>query len=171
MSPRLLIVLCLLPLLAACGFQLRGSYGIDERLQPMYIAAGGEFGHALTNELERGGIDLTADRNTAASVLEVIERHRDRRVLAIAEDGRADEYEILYTVDWRLLAGDGADSGDALIAATRHSARDAYIFDPGRRLAADAEEEVLEERIRAEVAERILRRIEAWSLSEDVSDD
>ena len=161
-APRVLIVLALAGALAACGFQLRGAYGIDERLQPLYLDASGAFGRELADTLERGGVEVSAVRDDAAARLEITDTERERRVLALGDDGRVDEYELIYRAEWRLVAGADEDVAEPLIGATRDTARGSYIFRRGDRLAADAEEEVVEARIRGEVAERILRRLAAW---------
>lgn len=163
MIARITQILLLSVLLAACGFQLRGSYGIDETLQPMYVQAGGEFGNELRRALAAGGIELTRDRGEASSTLRVMNADRERRVLAIRQDGRVDEYELVLRVDWRLEGSGDGDSAGLLIEATRYSGQRSYIFDPGSRLAADDEEEVLIEILHSDLADRILRRIEAWS--------
>lgn len=150
-------------LLTACGFQLRGSYGIDESLQPMQVSAGGDFGAALRVALETGGVSLTDDAAEAAAVLRVTGTERDRRVLAIDERGRVDEYELEYRVAWHLERGDGSDETQRLIKSTGYSARRSYIYDAGSQLAADDEEEVLIDTLYRDLADRILRRIETWS--------
>lgn len=161
---RLPVIALLAALLVACGFQLRGSYDIPADLQPLRVDAGGEFGDALERVLRTGGVELTRERDQAAATLRVTDRSEERRVLAIREDGRVDEYELVYRVTWHLApSGGGGDPADHLIAATRYSGERSYIFDPGSRLAADDEEEVLREILREDLADRILRRLEAWS--------
>lgn len=150
--------------LAACGFQLRGAYDIHPDLQPLHLAASGDFGNTLERVLRSGGVELTGDRERAAATLRVTERQQDRRVLAIREDGRVDEYELVYRVTWQLTpAADGSDPTDYLIPPTRYSGERSYIFSPDSRLAADDEEEVLRDILREDLADRILRRVEAWS--------
>lgn len=161
---RRVVLIALLALaLAACGFQLRGAYGIDDALQPVYLDASGDFGNTLERTLRTGGIELTGSRDQAGATLRVQGTERERRVLAIREDGRVDEYEIVYRVDWRLETVDDEGATKRLIDSTRYAARRSYIFEPGSRLAADDEEEVLIELLYEDLSDRILRRIEAWT--------
>lgn len=165
-------IVVLAVLLAACGFQLRGAYDIHADLQPLHVDAHGDFGETLQRVLRTGGVELTDDRGDAAATLRVTDREQDRRVLAIREDGRVDEYELVYRITWHLAPGDGgAEPADRLIASTRYSGERSYIFEPGSRLAADDEEEVLLDILREDLADRILRRIESWSPEQVPADD
>jgi LPS-assembly lipoprotein len=159
LGPIVLLVLAL----AACGFQLRGAYGIDDALQPLRIEARGDFRDTLERALRTGGVELTSSRDQAAATLRVLDTERERRVLAIREDGRVDEYELVYRVDWHLEAVTEAGETARLIDRTRYAGQRSYIFEPGSRLAADDEEEVLIELLYEDLSDRILRRIEAWS--------
>jgi len=160
--PRVAIVAALVLGLAACGFQLRGSYGIDDDLMPMRVDAGGELGRALRDGFAASGIELTDSPESAHSTLRVLNSERERRIIAIGQDGNVDEFELLYDVRWRLDRSDGDGGTQALVEPTTNRVRRNFIFDPDRRLAADEEEEALVEQLFRDMTDRILRRIEAW---------
>lgn len=160
--PAALAAVLLMAVVATgCGFKLRGSYGVADALQPVYLDAGGDFGRVLERSLAAGGVELADSPDAAASVLNVQSTDRERRVLAIDEDGRANEYELVLRADWSLRAS--GDDDEARIGSTRYSASRSFFFDPESRLARDDEEEVLIDEIRADLADRILRRIAAWT--------
>lgn len=168
---RALVAGLLMLLAAGCGFKLRGSYGISEVMQPLYLQASGDFGRVLESNLATGGVELADSPANAASVLEVRSAQDDRRTLAIDEEGRVDEYEVVFRVTWRLAAGEARSDDEPLIGETEYGAGRSFVFDPESRLAADDEEEVLIEELHADLADRILRRLAAWSPGDAPEDD
>lgn len=150
---------------AACGFQLRGSYGIDEALMPMRVVGGGDLGGELRATLRRSGVELVDDAAAAASTLRILERDRERRIVAITETGRVDAYEIVQSVEWQLDGRAATDEGarPELIAANVVAAWRSYDFDPDAVLSRDDQEEIIDELLLRDVVDRILFRIQAWS--------
>lgn len=148
--------------LAACGFQLRGSYDIPPAIVPVAIDAPGASGvaRALDETLRYGDMRVIADDEPAASRIEILDERSERRVLAVDARGKVDEYELRYSVRWRLV--DARGGAGELIAPAELSARRDYRHDPGAVLGSQDQEGLLIDDMRDDIAQRILFRIQAW---------
>jgi LPS-assembly lipoprotein len=98
-------------MLAACGFQLRGSIQpIDGALNPMVIESVNP-GSALLPPLRRAlvdsGAELAARRSPAGSLLRITADGMDQRVTAVSAQGRPREMELIYRVEFELHGPDG----------------------------------------------------------------
>ena len=75
-------------LLSGCGFRLRGH-----------------FQAPLKRKIESGSnIRCVKNPNEAEAVLELINQRRDREVLSISDSGRAREYELTLTIEFRVTS-------------------------------------------------------------------
>ena len=160
LAPLLLVVTLALP---ACGFQLRGAFGVPEALVPVYIDAdrGSDVAAQLREQLRRNKVAIAADRADAAGVIEIVREKQRRRVLTVsAESAEVDEYELQYTTLW--LLRDGGEGNRPLTnLETVEILRD-YTYDRGAVLAKQSEEADLLDRMHQDAALRILYRIQAW---------
>ena len=148
--------------LVACGFQLRGSYDIPPAIVPVAIDAptGSGVARALSDTLRYGGMRVVAGDRPAASRIEILDERSERRVLAVDSRGKVDEYELRYSVRWRLV--DAGDGGRELIAPAELVARRDYTHDPTAVLGKQDEASALVESMRDDIAQRILFRLQAW---------
>lgn len=156
---RAAAVLCALALLAACGFQVRGGYSIPPAITPMAVegADGNSVAAELRENLRRNEVELV-NRSQAASRLIVSER-TERRVLSVGSSGKVDEYELIYAVQWRLADPNGEAP---LIAPVEMQARRDYTQNPAAILGQEDQEGALLDDMRADLATRILFRLQAW---------
>lgn len=160
----LAVVLAAATALAACGFQLRGSYDIPPAIVPIAIDAPGSSGvaRALADTLRYGDMRVIAGDEPAASRIEILGERSERRVLTVDARGKVDEYELRYVVRWRLVDA-RPDAGEReLIAPAELTARRDYRHDPTAVLGAQDQQGVLMENMRDDIAQRILFRIQAW---------
>jgi len=157
-----LIPIVALSLLAACGFHLRGAYTLPESIQPIAIEGDAASGiaRALRDSLERNGAALASAPEAAATHIVVLDENRQRRVLSVGASAKADEYELRYTVRWKLSRGTGSEASDLIPASTMETRRD-YVFDSTGVLAKQNEEETLYDDMRKELAGRIVSRLQA----------
>jgi len=146
--------------LPACGFHLRGQYDIPEGLAPVRIdaPAGSGVARTLTETLRRNGVALADAGTKPRTRLSILSENSDRRVLSVGTNGKVDEYELVYTVHWRLV---DADSGRERIATTRFQAQRDYVYDPAAVLGKQNEEETLTDDMRSDIADRIVFRLQA----------
>ncbi len=147
-------------LLGACGWQIRGAYDIPQSIQPMSVQGANDNSVAadVREYLRVNGIELVSRPQAAGRV--VISERTERRVLTVGSSGKVDEYELIYTVDWRL---EGRDSEQPLIGPTEMQARRDYTQNPSEILGQEDQEGALLDAMRSDLATRILFRLQAWS--------
>jgi LPS-assembly lipoprotein len=150
---------------AGCGWHLRGSYDFPGALKPIAVD-GGDLAGPLTDSLEPAGVLAGSSQAEPASRLEVLEAGKDRRVLSVDENGRADEYELRYEARGQLTAPGTSDKAQrVLIAPQTLGATRTYDYDAGAELSRNEQEDALLESIREDVAQRILFQLQAWKPS------
>jgi len=150
-------------LLSACGFELRGQFELPPELVPVHIDA--ERGSGVRAELRallrRNDVEIATDRRDAASVIEIIDEKRERRVLTVSGDtADVDQIELRHTTRW-LLRDTGEERRALTNLETVEIVRD-FNFDREAVLAKQSEEAALLERMREDTALRILNRLQFW---------
>jgi len=146
--------------LSGCGFHLRGSIELPEELSEVAlqgIRPNGELGVAIRNGFARVGSQVLESVSSARSVLVISQDSYSRRVLSVDSIGQANEYELRYTVGFRLDDPDGANR----VVQQSISLRRQYRFDPELTLAKADEEARLVREMRQDAVRQMLRRLKA----------
>lgn len=156
-SLRLGCLLVLSSLVGSCGFQLRGDVQLAPGLSPLHIADSGS--PALRSEiramLRSSGVALARQPESAAAVLEIERASQSRRVLSVDAQGRAREYEVLYSVRYRVRRNDKPQ-----LARTVRLSRE-ILFDADSVLALDYETRSLYRDMQRDAARLILQQLQA----------
>lgn len=145
-------VLLFVSLLAAgCGFHLRGGGTVaavaasyDVPAHPIAIAVGERLGARLDATAAGGVVDVRF------SNLE-----EGRRARTLTAGIQAAEYEL-----WASLRLEAARGGDVVLPARTLRVRRIYVRDPANLLGNEAQEDVIREDLRADLAEQALRILE-----------
>lgn len=164
---RLPLVLTVALALSACGFHLRGSPELagGNRALPAEMAVTAIEAPSQTSELVRHlkralrSADVTVVETEAVpgAALLTLSEELDRRVLSVDSEGRAVEYELLYTVTYRVSRDDIAwEIPEQSFTLSRD-----YYFDRLEALAASRQEALLRQDMQREMARLILDRIRA----------
>jgi len=139
-------------LLTGCGFHLRGD--VDLGAARFYITGDIEMVAELTHALTRhGAVVIDTVDNADASNTARIELHAgrfDRATLTTDARGRANAYQIRYTVEFSIN-----QAGDARAHTVTLSR--AMDYDPARQLQSEAEARFLQSAMRREAAMRIMQ--------------
>ena len=144
-------------LLAACGFQLRGT--ADVPFDSIYVpqAAGG-IGLELKRSIQAGTrAKVVDDAKSASAVLEFTEETRVKEILSLTGQGRVREYLLRYRVGFRVHDGKGKDF---VPANTVTLLRD-ISFNDADVLAKESEEQLLYRDMQTDMVQQILRRLAA----------
>ncbi len=162
MHPRrtlksLLPLVLLGALLAGCGYHLRGAVELPESLSPVHLRGGSEaLRQRLALFLTGGGARIADETEEAQSVLAVRNERFDERVLSVdSQTGKAREFEITYTVSFE-MTGPG---GRVLLPQREVNLVRDYVFDPDAVIGKSRERGVLEEEMRRDAAEQIVRTL------------
>jgi len=161
---RAALALGLTVLLSACGFHLRGSNGsFMLPFATMYI--GLPDTSPLAIGLKRyiraiGSTEVVSTKDGADAVLEVLsdpERNRTKTILSLNKNGRVQEYQLGYSINFRVLD----KAGNQLLAPTTISLVRPITFDESQVLAKETEEAALYRDMRNDLVQQIMRRLAA----------
>lgn len=153
---RLAVAALLAATLAACGFQLRGSYHVPAFLDAVSLKmpAGSQ---ALATELRLALERKNIAAGGGATELEITSEKLNRQASSVDSRARAAEYILVYTVDFRINSSDGKVTGpvESLIL------RRAYQYSTENVVGKNTEEETLMRELRADAAQQIVRQLAA----------
>lgn len=140
--------------LAGCGFHLKGGPDVPEAFSRLKLSGDDpQLIDALGEMLERNGASVTADE-TAAEIRIVRSDYR-KTVQTVDAQGIATGYAYRYTVEYRILDGQGAvlvpDGLLSQVGSLRYEARN--------ELEIEDEEAFMKRQMTNEIAERIVRRL------------
>ena len=166
----LLLVTCCL-LLVSCGFHLRGTSSVElpPELSTLRVTMGGKGYPPLLVEVRNallalGNVRLTDDVTASVPVLRLHSESSASQVLAIDGSGRISAYLLNYRVDYSLT---GADKKPLLQNQSVKLQRE-YGFDRLNVLASEKQSEFLQNEMRRDVAQQILRRLARFSSADAV---
>ncbi len=147
-------VLALL-LLAACGFQLRGSASLP--FETLYVPnASGGIALDLKRTIQSGtATRVVDDAKGAQALLQFTEETRFKEILSLSAGGRVREFRLVYRVGFRVSDRTG---GDFLPPNTVTLSRD-VTYDDADVLAKETEEQLLFREMQTDMVQQIMRRI------------
>ena len=147
-------------LLSGCGFHPRGSLDLPVELTEVALEGtrpNGELGVAVRNGFARVGGQVVDSAASARSVLLITQDSNSRRVLSVDSIGQANEYQLRYTVGFRL---DDPEGTNRVVQQTINLHRQ-YRYNPNLTLAKADQEARLVREMRQDAARQLLRRLKA----------
>ena len=147
-------------LLAGCGFHLRGEMVLSPILSAPYVnAANAEFKEDLTKVLNRRGIRAVNDPEIASAIIDLVSVKFDRQVLSINSRGQATGYILTYQVLCRFVDR----TGRVLASPARLKLSRTLEYQSTQVLPKKQEEDALRARMREDLVQQILRRLNSVS--------
>lgn len=146
----------MLMLLSACGFHLRGAVELPEALLEMNLqdaATATDIAPDLRRALQRQGVTLS---QAAPMKLILLGESYSKRVLSVDSEGRVQEYGLSYGVQYSLQGPEG----EWWINRESVSASRDLRFDATAVLGTGNEEAQLQQEMRRDVVNSILRRLQ-----------
>jgi LPS-assembly lipoprotein len=153
----LISMLCCL-MLASCGFHLRGTGDSALQIPALHLTAEnvhGELIYALEQRLSSRGTQVVGSRDLAPWTMNILSERFSRRVVSTTKDISVGKYELILQVRFNLATRDGK----LLVPPASLIVERIYDYDPSNLTGSDAEEELLRQEMRAEIADSIIRRI------------
>lgn len=150
----------LLLTLGGCGFALRGSADLPAALQTLEVAGVDENGELL-QEVRR------ALRNSGVTIVEADAPYRlgigretsGERIVSVNSNARAGEYELEMHLLFQLSQGGTTVLGPETLSLSR-----VYLTDPENAVAKEEEADLIRSELRRELAQQLLRRLQAAAL-------
>jgi LPS-assembly lipoprotein len=156
MKKILLVLFC--GLLAACGFQLRGTANLPFKTIYISFPAGHPIGTDLKRLIKAGTSTRIVEKpKDAEAILEIISVVNDKQIMSVSGGGRVREFELRYRVSFRLVDGKGAE----LIPTNEIALRRIIPFTDAQVVAKEGEEAMLVREMQSDSAAQIVRRLEA----------
>jgi LPS-assembly lipoprotein len=158
---RILLLLTLTSMLAACGFQLRGSYSLP--FQTMSIALPPTS--ALYAQIKRSievstSTRVVEDAREAEANLVVLGDRQEKIILSLNAAGRAREYDLVRTFTFKVTAADNTE----FLPPSRIILRRDMTFNDDLVLSKESEEALLWRDMQGDLIQQILRRLSSIHL-------
>lgn len=155
---RMLIALPAAAVLAACGFQLRGT--IDLPFDTLFVE--GMPYSPFTGQLKRsiaasGGTRLSATTKDAAAIVYLMSEAQDRTILAVSGAGRVREMQLRYRLTFRVTD----PAGKVWLAPAEVLVLRDMTYDDTQILAKEGEAQMLFKEMQNDAVQQVLRRIQA----------
>ena len=144
--------------LAACGFHLQGSEPLPAAFHTTRVVAADrytDFHRALVESLEAAGATVLEGSGEGA-VVEVLDDQPTQRVLSVSASNTPTEYEVYYTIRYRVLL-----EGREVIAPSRLELSRDYSFDTAAILAKEQEQATIRLALARELSGLVMRRLAA----------
>ena len=141
--------------LAACGFQLRGSATVP--FNTIYIPnATGGLALDLKRNIEAGTqAKVVSDAKAADAILDLFGESREKIILSLTGTGQVREFRLRYTVNFRVHDGKGAE----YVPRTQVRLTRDVTYSDTEILAKEAEEQLLFRDMQTDFVQQILRRL------------
>jgi LPS-assembly lipoprotein len=144
---------------AGCGFHLQGAGTLPPAMARTYVDSDrphSEFLVSLTDVLRQRGAEVLEAPAAGAALLDILADETGQRVLSVSARNIPREYEVYYAVTFSLRVGAESLISNESLVVTR-----AYTYDETEVLAKAAEEQILREALAADLARRVMQRIQA----------
>ena len=144
-------------LLAGCGFHLQGALELPPEMQRTWIATDDRhslFYRELRRELRLAGVELVDSPDAASATFSVYFDDTDQRVLSVSARNVPTEYEVYYSIQYGVTAGDAALLDVQDLTLTRD-----YTYDSTLVLGKAREEELLREAIVADLVRIVFKQL------------
>ncbi|HEY4211397.1 MAG TPA: LPS assembly lipoprotein LptE [Steroidobacteraceae bacterium] len=143
--------------LAGCGFHLQGHTPLPDSMKAAYVQAPdsrSDFVQSLRKAMIISGGHPADHKDRSTAVVNITKDEVTHRVLSVSAANRPTEYEVTYTVQFTVDAGDKELLPSQEVSATR-----SYSFDERLLLAKEHEESILREGMARDLADIVMRRL------------
>lgn len=159
--PSSLILLATTLLVAACGFELRGTATLP--FTSLYVEAAPTS--QLAVQLKRAvvlnsGTRVTDRREEAEVILQIVNEVQEKQILSLTGGGRVSEFQIRYRVLFRLTDSKNREH----IPASEILLRREYTYSDSQALASQSEETLLYRDMRNDAVSQLMRRLQTAKL-------
>ncbi len=137
----LLTAVLTLTLLQGCGFHLRGAVVLPQEMASTWVAGEGvstELLQSVQDAIGNSNGGVADGESTASSVLVLSGESFSRRVATVGSDGKVNEYQLSYSVNWKLKGKSGATLREGVVKQSEN-----YQYSSSEVLGKSAEESYL----------------------------
>ncbi len=149
--------ICLLAVLAGCGFHMRGAVTVPERVQRTYIDAIDPYSlfyQEFRSSLAAAGVDVVESPDAASAVFSLLFDETGQRVLSVSARNTPAEFEVFYTIEYALVS-----EGESLLPQQDLTLTRYYVYDETLVLGKAREEELLRQAIVDDLVRIVLKQV------------
>lgn len=163
-SARTLLLVALMLVIttsiSGCGFQLRGESKLHTSLSTLALKGreGQAFRQILVGKLEKSGVTLD---NSAPYTILLLDEDTEKRVSAYSTRAKSAGFELKRTITFKFI---GPGQKEADVQETEMFSRRHLLFRESQVVGKMDEEVLLWQEMDQELAERIIRKLEAIHL-------
>ena len=142
--------------LAACSFHLRGQEGMP--FDTIYLEAANpntDMIKELRRSLEVNKVKMVDNAQQADVILDIVSENPDKQILTLDNSGRVNEFELFYRVSLRAYDLKKQEWIPAEVFMLRRD----FPYDDNNVLAMEAAEDLLNQSMRTEMVQQIVRRL------------
>ncbi len=154
---RAVVAICLVAVLAGCGFQMRGAVTVPERVQRTYIDAIDPYSlfyQEFRSSLTAAGVDVVESPDAATAVFSLLFDETGQRVLSVSARNTPAEFEVFYTIEYALVS-----EGESLLPQQDLTLTRYYVYDETLVLGKAREEELLRRAIVDDLVRIVLKQV------------
>lgn len=155
-APKL-VLLAAAACIAGCGFHLQGRVTIPAAMQRTYVEPVDRFSpfyRQVARDLETAGATLVESPEQATAILSILADETGQRVLSVSARNVPTEYEVFYTIEYRLTA-----ATETLLETQELTLTRDYTYDPNLVLGKAHEEQLLREAIVDDLVRIVVKQI------------
>ena len=144
---------------AGCGFHLRGAVKMSPALAEAYLEAPDhytDFHRVFSDDLTAAGVHLLPQAGPTSVVIELQKDDSGQRILSVSARNVPTQYEVYYTVTFRVRVGSQELQPAQTISLTQD-----YVFDENALLAMDQQQAVLRQALARNLSAQVMRRLSA----------
>jgi len=153
----LVLMLASLLGLSGCGFERVMPLKMPARLSTMALHADNhytDFNRELSHGLRDAGVQLVAESTPDTAVIDILSDVSGQTVLSVSATNTPTEYEVFYTVKFRVRVG-----SHEVLSPTELSLRREYSYSVNAALAKQHEQETVRRALAKEISGLVLRRV------------
>lgn len=144
--------------LSGCGFRLRGSFEAPFKTMYLQMRENSPLSTAVAQHLRaNSNIEIVSSPNEAEAILVLVRESRSRDILSINDSGRAREYELTLSLEFRVSSPEGFD----YLETTSISASRDMSYSDTEFLSRAKEENFLYRDMESDLVGQLIRYIEA----------
>ncbi len=155
---KLITTLLCTTLLTACGWHLRGSTSVPLVIDSVFVSAEDSHGALVTDlkrTLEASDVALASSTSEGQYRIYLSRESTQRRTASVGGDALAAEYELTMSVDYRIENA----AGEAISPVSTAKSFRSYDFDRNAVVAKAEEERLIQQEMRSDLVQQILRRL------------
>lgn len=145
--------------LSACGWHIRGSLDMPKQLSNLYVSASDSKGPLITDLrqlLKTNRVSLVEKAADANYSLNILDETKDRRTAGVGGDELSSAYEITLKANYEIHLKNSNQTVKANAISVRN-----FNYNTASINSATQEELLLDQEMRRDLAQQILRRLSA----------